>query len=249
MTTLILAIGNSTSRLAVMQDFTPIHVRSFPTAEIPAETALRASFEELYSKHQISASVICSVVPSAAHRLEDIRLQVDPVPSVIVDPRRRLWFDSHYETMETLGSDRWCAVIAAREEYGYPSVVVDCGTAITINVIDPEGNFAGGNILPGITTSFRALNLHTAQLPDARGGGIPPLVGTNTYDSIRAGVLHTVAQGVEGVIHEIEFDYRGPFRVVLTGGDAPLFMLAKNRKRIVDPDLVLKGAVRYLVGR
>jgi type III pantothenate kinase len=184
-----------------------------------------------------------------------------------VDPARKLWFDSHYETMDTLGADRWCAVIAAREEYGYPSIAIDCGTALTVNVIDPEGNFAGGNILPGISTSFETLNQRTAQLPDAKSAGVPPLIGTNTRDAIRAGILRTLVMGLEVLITAIESDYKARFKVILTGGDAALLSgIFEDLKHgsikfpspsgrgwggvdpawPIDPDLVLKGAVRYV---
>ena len=99
--------------------------------------------------------------------------------------------------------------------------------------------------MPGMRTSFRILNERTAMLPDAVDGEVPPIIGINTNSAIRAGVLWTLGKGIDGIIDEIEVRYRTTVRVVVTGGDAGFLILHENRKRIDDPELVLKGAAVY----
>jgi type III pantothenate kinase len=244
---IVFNIGNTSTKIALMGGL----VKDFEWAVANDDPAYRFMvskiLDDVPKDVEIEKAVIVSVVPErtemaiGAIRKSSIRNVVQ------VDPACPLWFGSAYKTMETLGADRLCAVIALRELYSWPAVAIDCGTALTFNVVDVNGDFAGGNILPGITTSFRSLNMRTAQLPDAQGEGVPPLLGESTVSAIQAGVMWTLWKGLDGMIEEVEKRTGQMRAVVVCGGDARFLLARENRRWVHDPDLVLRGAVLWAV--
>lgn len=148
-----------------------------------------------------------------------------------------------YEQPEQLGADRWAALIGARALHAGACLVVCAGTATTVDVLDAEGSFQGGLILPGVELMCRALAAGTAQLPLAAGrfAGLP----RNTMDAIVSGCLQAQAGAVERMFGQVAAD---PGAVCLVGGGAAdlFFDLLRVPKRRVD-NLVLEGLAR--IGR
>lgn len=144
-----------------------------------------------------------------------------------------------YTTPSTLGRDRIAAVVGAYGlTAGHWTLVVDCGTAITYDVLSPDGVFVGGNIAPGIFMRLEALNKFTSRLPLVETSGDVPLWGTDTESALRAGAIN-------GVVAELRY-YRALLpvvepKVVLTGGSADLVSSRAGFDLIVDSELVSKG--------
>jgi type III pantothenate kinase len=145
-----------------------------------------------------------------------------------------------YDAPEQLGADRWAALIGARALHGAACLVVCAGTATTVDVLDVEGNFQGGLILPGVALMCRALAAGTAQLPLAEGrfAGLP----RNTMDAIVSGCLHAQAGAVERMFEQVAA-YPGAVCLVSGGAAAQFFELLRVPKQRVD-NLVLEGLVR-----
>ena len=144
-----------------------------------------------------------------------------------------------YDHPQQLGADRWAALIAAHALYAGPSVVVMAGTATTIDVLDGEGFFRGGLILPGLKLMRAALARNTADLPHAEGHykSIP----TNTDDAIVAGAIHATL----GAIGRMRAALGESTMCLLSGGAAPeLAPQLKQPCRLID-NLVLEGLARY----
>lgn len=148
-----------------------------------------------------------------------------------------------YDNPEQLGADRWAALVGARALHPGACLVVCAGTATTVDVLDAEGYFQGGLILPGVELMCRALAANTAQLPLASGrfAGLP----RNTLDAIVSGCLHAQAGAVERMFEQVAVQ---PGAVCLVGGGAAgqFFDLLRVPKRHVD-NLVLEGLAR--IGR
>jgi type III pantothenate kinase len=148
-----------------------------------------------------------------------------------------------YDAPGQLGADRWAALIGARALHSQACLVVCAGTATTVDVLDAEGNFQGGLILPGVELMCRALAAHTAQLPlaDGRFAGLP----RNTMDAIVSGCLQAQAGAVERMFEQVA---ALPGASCLVGGGAAgqFFDLLRVPKRRVD-NLVLEGLAR--IGR
>lgn len=122
----------------------------------------------------------------------------------------------------TLGIDRALATFGAGEIYGYPVLVIDGGTALTITGVDDNRRLVGGAILPGLRLQMRSLSTGTAALPAiVLPPQLPPRWSRNTPDAIASGILHTVSAGVSDFIRDWQQLYSDS-HIVFTGGDGEL---------------------------
>jgi len=163
-----------------------------------------------------------------------------------LDEQVRLPIAVRYQTPETLGRDRIAVAVGAN--YLQPQkdiLVIDAGTAITFEVVEASGIYLGGNISPGLTTRFHALNRFTKRLPLVEEKEIVPLLGTSTETAILAGVVHGIVFEMDGYINTLQNKYPGLY-VFLTGGHT--FYFAKRLKSAIfaEKNLVLIGLNRIL---
>ena len=145
-----------------------------------------------------------------------------------------------YDVPEQLGADRWSALVGARALHAGACLVVCAGTATTVDVLDAEGNFQGGLILPGVALMCQALAANTARLPlaDGRFAGLP----RNTMDAIVSGCLHAQAGAVERMFEQVAA-HPGATCLVSGGAAGQFFELLRVPRQRVD-NLVLEGLVR-----
>ncbi len=141
-----------------------------------------------------------------------------------------------YTEPETLGIDRWLAVVAAYQRYLGPVLVVDAGSAITIDLIGPQGVHLGGYISPGLRLMREALWQGTAKVQVDRVESLNMLVpGTCTQDAVNRGCLLAVVATIEKLASQY------PASIVITGGDATVVAEALSLTSDHVPDLVLDG--------
>jgi len=140
-----------------------------------------------------------------------------------------------------LGSDLVVDAVASVEEYSVPQIVIDMGTATTISAIDGKKQFLGGAILPGVAVSHDALIGRTSQLPKVAFEKPKRLIGSNTVDSIKSGILYGNAGAIEGIVDRFEEELGEKCTVIATGGLAKVIVPLCKREIIVDEDLLLKG--------
>ena len=166
-----------------------------------------------------------------------------------------VWFSSRtatplsigYRTPETLGSDRLAAAAGAwNEAPGRNLLVIDCGSAITIDFVDKNGCYRGGNIAPGIKMRLKALHDYTSRLPLIEKEGEVPAIGHDTETAIRSGVIRGICHEIEGYITEFKEKYGDVF-VFLTGGDEISLNNSIKSRIFADKFLVAKGLNRILL--
>lgn len=146
-----------------------------------------------------------------------------------------------YQTPQTLGNDRIADVVGAWKEYpSQDMLVIDAGSCVTYDLITGKGEYLGGNISPGLTMRFRALNNFTDQLPLVTRGENTNVLGKNTKEAIMLGVQHGLIQEMRGIIELVKQDYP-ELKAVLTGGDLPFFEKELKNLIFADPFLTLKG--------
>ncbi len=144
-----------------------------------------------------------------------------------------------YDKPQQLGADRWAALIGAHALQPDACVVVVAGTATTIDILDGQGRFLGGLILPGLALMRDALAQNTADLPKARGRY--RTLATNTDDAIVSGALHATL----GAIERVRASQEGALACLLSGGAAvELVPQMKRPYRVID-NLVLEGLARF----
>jgi type III pantothenate kinase len=154
-----------------------------------------------------------------------------PLRCAVVEPRR-------------VGIDRLLNAVAARRRLhpGEPAVLVDAGSAVTVDWLDETQTFRGGTIFPGLRLMAEALHAYTAFLPLVTvGDPIPELPATDTRPAMEAGIFHTVAGGIERITVQLGQKTVVPARVFLTGGDAPLLASRLSLPGVLWPEMTLEG--------
>jgi type III pantothenate kinase len=155
-----------------------------------------------------------------------------------------------YRQPRRLGVDRWVGMIGAWSELQSACVIVDVGTAVTIDALDDEGMHIGGQILPGVALMLAALAASTSDIPSV-GGRVPEagtgldIFGDNTARAVRNGAWNAVIGAVERSITTLRSNAYEP-HVVLTGGDASRMLTALGSEHLHRPHLVLQGLARML---
>ena len=147
-----------------------------------------------------------------------------------------------YDDPGQLGSDRWAALLAAWDMLEAGCLVVNAGTALTVDVLSDQGVFQGGIIVPGETAMRQALSANTA-LPEQPGGCFKPLP-TNSADAIHSVALRALAGAVEGMWRELLRSGAREPRCVLSGGAAPALAELLTMPIVAVENLVLEGLVR-----
>ena len=163
-----------------------------------------------------------------------------------LSPQLPLPIRNGYTTPETLGEDRLAAAVGAASLYpGRNLLIVDFGTAITIDQVSADGVFRGGNISPGVQMRFRALHDYTAALPLCESCEDQTLLGRSTVEAIRQGVMNGIAFEIEGYIARL-FPEIDALSIIFTGGDAKFFVKRIKNTIFAHCDLVFLGLNRIL---
>ena len=155
-----------------------------------------------------------------------------------------------YRQPRRMGVDRWVAMIGAWSEFEAACVVVDAGTAVTIDVLDDEGQHIGGQIIPGFVLMSDALTVQTSDIPPL-GQRIPSaasgleIFGSSTAKAVQQGCWSAAVGAVDRAITTLRSNGYEP-QVVLTGGDASRMLTALGTEPLHRPNLVLQGLARLL---
>lgn len=198
---------------------------------------------ELYGidSEQIKGAIISSVVPQLVNVIKDAVEKIIGVTPLIVGPGVKTGLNILMDNPKSLGSDLVVDAVAAIKEYGAPVIIVDMGTATTISVVDENKNYLGGMILPGIKVALDSLVTRTSQLPRISMEAPKKVIGKNTIDCMKSGLIYGNASCIEGLVERIETELGYPATVVATGGLAKTIVPLCKKKIILDNMLLLKG--------
>ena len=163
------------------------------------------------------------------------------VPAVTLTMRDAVHKYLHIDNPAQLGSDLVVDAVAGIHHYPLPQIIIDMGTATTVSVLDAEGGYRGGMILPGVAVSHDALASRTAQLPKVAFELPKHTIGTNSVDCLKSGLLYGNAGALDGLIDRINAELNTPCTVVATGGLSSVIAPLCRNKIILDDDLLLKG--------
>ena len=244
---LAVEVGNTTTTFGIFSDAGELassYRLSTERERMPDEwfallAALLAS--DRYSLDAVDGVVISSVVPSVTTWLTTmthIRIGLDPV---VVSGELDIGIGLHVDEPKQLGADRIVDCVAAFATYGGPAIIVDLGTATTFDVIDADGAYLGGAIAAGVGTSLKALAANAAQLFNVELEMPEHVIGRNTADQLRAGIVTGHLALVEGMIERTRSEMGSEATVIVTGGLAPLFAGRSSLFDHYDPDLTLNG--------
>jgi len=194
------------------------------------------------SRSDVDGAVIASVVPEANFNLVTFcRKYCRTEPLLVGEPGVILGTRALVDRPEEVGADRLVNTIAAQDRHRGPLIVVDFGTATTLDVVDGEGNYCGGAIAPGINLSLTALAVAAAKLPSIRIRRTERVIGKNTIACMESGIFWGYVGLVEGLVERIQAEFGTPMKTIATGGLAPVFEGSTAVLGIVDPTLTLWG--------
>jgi len=190
---------------------------------------------------EIEGSILSSVVPELTNQiLNALKLLLNKKP-LVIGPGIKTGLNIKIDNPQTLGSDRVCDAVCVIEEYKVPAIIIDMGTATTISVIDKNKNHIGGMIIPGIKTSLDSLSTNASQLPYISLDDPKVLIGKNTIDCMKSGIVYGNVALVDGLIDRIKEELGNDYVVIATGGLSKLIIKHSKHNIIYDENLLLKG--------
>ena len=193
-------------------------------------------------RRAVAAAAIANVVPSNDFSLRALcRDHFGVEPLVVGDADVRLGIELLTDAPEEVGADRIANAVGAFAAHGGPLIVIDFGTATTLDVVDGEGNYCGGAIAPSAAHSVDALHRAAAQLPRIDVRRPPAVIGTATVQTMQSGVYWGYVGLIEGLVRRIREEFGAPMKVVATGGLAETFCEATDAIDVQDPDVTLRG--------
>ena len=190
---------------------------------------------------EVSGAAISSVVPILTQTMANAIKIVFKVKAVIVGPGIKTGINLLADNPAQVGADLRCACVAAAKLYTPPVLIIDMGTATKFMLVDESKSFTGVSIMPGVEISLKALTGGAAQLPQI--SLVPPkkLLGTNTIDCMRSGIIYGNAAMLDGMIDRIGDEVKSELTIVATGGLSRSIIPYCRHDVILDDDLILKG--------
>jgi len=226
---LVIDAGNTRVKAAIFQDADLEEVHSFSKDQMN-------ELKVFIQRYQHLPTIIASVKAD-----KDTKWLKQLAPKAILfKTSMPIPLEIGYETPETLGADRLCNAIAAFHHEKKASLVIDVGTCVKYDLVSDGGIYLGGAISPGLSMRFQAMHTFTGKLPLIEDTFVPGVLGKNTLDAMRSGVMHGIRMEMEGFIQH----YRTQLphlSIFLTGGDAQNFDLGHINGIFADENLTLKG--------
>ena len=193
------------------------------------------------SEQNLKGAVISSVVPQLSPVLKAAVQLTSPVPVMQIGPGVKTGLNIRIDNPAQLGADFVAAAVGAFEKYPLPVIIVDFGTATKISIVDRSRSFIGGSIMPGVRVSLDALSNRAAQLPHISLEPPAPVIGTNTIDCMKSGVLLGNASMIDGMIERYEEKAGPAASIVATGESVDAVAPFCRHKLLVDKTLRLDG--------
>ena len=192
-------------------------------------------------KSVIEGAIISSVVPPLNSVMKKAIKFVYGVDPIMVGPGIKTGIKIHCDNPASVGADLISACVAAHHIYGSPSLVIDMGTATKIMVIDETGAFIGISIAPGVGMGMKALSSGTAQLPQIGLEAPKSVIGKNTVDCMKSGVVFGNACLIDGMIDRFNNEMGANLPVYATGGLSSTIIPHCTHQITLDENLLLKG--------
>lgn len=232
----LLDLGNSRCKFAILK---PEKVDTFGALPYRDGDRLDIIASVLQPYDPLDRVVVCSVLGKGLN--EQLQERFPASRFYFLDPSENCFgVTSAYDDPGALGADRLAVLIAAKARYPGSTCIVDCGTAVTVDVLDKGGVHHGGVIFPGFGSMRAALELDTTMDLDEEVGRLA-IPAASTQDAIYTGCLSAVAGGISRAVDGMQAEGAAFDQIILTGGDAKLLLPLLAQKVIHEPHWVLEG--------
>ena len=239
-------IGNRQVEIGLMEDHEAV-LHAFFETDL-RKTPLEYAFDLLnvleshgVSPEEVTGGIISSVVPQVSLILAQASERVFGVTPFIASVRKQHSLRIALDDPNTLGTNLLADAAAVKVFYGCPAVFVDMGTATAIGVIDADGVYQGGVLMPGLQTSVNALFGGTAALPSIRLTEASTVFARETVCCINSGALYGASGAIDGMVDRLMEELGNKARIICTGRPAELLLPYLEHEVLYDPALTLKG--------
>ncbi|MDD3794644.1 MAG: type III pantothenate kinase [Lachnospiraceae bacterium] len=243
---LAIDIGNTNIVLGCIQENKILFTERLSTDHAKTDLEHAISIKIVLELHninprEVTGAIIGSVVPPITALIRDALYKITGCSAIVVGPGVKTGLNILMDNPAQVGSDLIVGAVAGIAEYPLPLILIDMGTATTICVIDENKNYIGGMILPGLRVSLDSLTSRTSQLPKISLEPPKRLIGKNTIECMKSGILYGNASCIDGMISRIEEDLGQSATAVATGGLAAAIVPLCRHNIILDDELLLKG--------
>ena len=245
---LAIDIGNTHILLGCFEDrkilFTELLSTDRTYTDLEYASLIKSALEfNVASFEDIEGAIISSVVPSVTGTIKTAVERFANVSPIVVGPGVKTGLKIRIDNPAQLGSDLVVSAVAGIKEYGVPQINIYMGTATAFSLIDSEKNYLGTSIGAGMGIAAEALSSKTSQLPNIAFETPKKVIGTNTVDSMKSGLICQNAALIDGMIDRIEEEYGQECVIVATGRYSSLVTPLCKHKIICDKELILKGLI------
>ena len=239
-------IGNTNIVIGCIEQEKIFFVERVSTNISKTELEYVVEFKTLLDLYQIKVEeitgcIIASVVPPLNNIVRSAMEKLLHITPLLVGPGVKTGLNILMDNPGQVGSDLIVNAVAGLHYYGAPIIMIDMGTATTISVVDDKKNSIGGMILPGVKVSLESLVNRTSQLPRISLEAPKKIIGKNTIDCMKSGIVMGQAACMDGMIERIWDELGYEANVVATGGLAGCIVPYCKKKVIYDNELTLKG--------
>ena len=245
---MILAIdmGNTNTVIGGIDEKQTYFIERISTDQGRTATEYAVSFKNILEMcgidvSDIEGAILSSVVPPLNSVILTAVEKVTRIRPLLVGSGMKTGMNILMDNPKSVGSDQIVDAVAASHDHPLPLIVIDMGTATTMCVVDKNRNYIGGIIMPGLKVSLDSLSSKTAQLPYISLEVPDRVIGKNTIDCMRAGIIYGNVDMIDGIIDRMERELGQPATVVATGGLARFITPMCRHKIICDDALLLKG--------
>lgn len=193
------------------------------------------------SFNDINKAIICSVVPSVGKAVYEAIVKLCKIKPIVLGPGIKTGLNIKIDNPAQLGADLVAGAVGAINQYKMPCIIIDMGTATTISVLDKDGAFIGGAISAGVRLTLDALTTRTAQLPQVGIEEPSSVIGTNTVDCMKSGLILGTASMIDGMIKKIEKQLGCNATKVATGGLSKEVISKSDYSIDYNDNLLLEG--------
>ncbi len=243
---LVVDVGNTQTHFGVYSGEELLEHWRFATVRQSTADQLGAALRNLlelrgYGFADVEASIVSSTVPQLEPEWSAMAGRYLGHEMHTVGPGTKTGMAIRYDNPREIGADRLVNAVAIRERFGGPAVCVDFGTATTFDVISREGEYLGGSLMTGIEISLDALSERGARLPKVDLAPPKSVIGKNTIDAIRSGVVYGYAGAIDAILRRLYDELGERTSVVATGGLAHLVVPYTEELEEIDDLLTLTG--------
>lgn len=243
---LAIDIGNTNIVLGVIDEEKTYFVERLSTVKTKTEAEYAIDIKTIFEIHSIvpnmiEGAIISSVVPQLTKIVKKAAEKIVQGEILIVGPGVKTGLNILIDNPAQLGSDLVVGAVAGLAQYPAPMIIFDLGTANTACVIDAKKNYIGGMIFPGINTSLNALTANASQLQGISLDEPKQVIGKNTIDCMKSGIIYSNAASLDGIVDRIEEELGMKTTVIATGGLSKIIVPYCKKDIILDDDMLIKG--------